>query len=221
MALHKSNENFGKKFNRIEDDRQRPRHADYRSTETDEQRSVLLEAQCDRNNQMDFGFFDRTVHTFNDRVCTVWTELCYSKQVVTVYPSSDTRTYWLNELYLVVCKRCATHITSHKRTHLSKAYWTNIKPVEIPDELKVLTQAEQCLLSRIIPYVKVVKFNGLFGQHGFKGQAILFDRDLFEVSDRLLTMLPRQVNKIDMVMITEYLDNLAHVGKFTISRKRV
>lgn len=102
-----------------------------------------------------------------------------------------------------------------------KSYWNNLQPGPIPQEIEVLTQAEQRLLSRIIPFVKVVKYDGRFGQYGFKGQAILFAQDLFEVSEKLPQMLSRSPEDAGIVVVTEHLENLNITRQFSISRPNV
>jgi hypothetical protein len=76
---------------------------------------------------------------------------------------------------LVLCHRCKKHLSSKKRTFPSKAYWNNLDPGKILDELAICTQVEELqLLSRIFPFIKIIKLDGFFGQYSFKGQAILF-----------------------------------------------
>lgn len=69
--------------------------------------------------------------------------------------------------------------------------------------------------------MKVIKFDGLFGQYGFKGQAILFAQDIFEVSEKLPNMLPRSAEDAGIIIITEHLENLNTIREFSIDRKRV
>ncbi|TLM45194.1 hypothetical protein FEC35_19145 [Acinetobacter baumannii] len=111
-------------------------------------------------------------------------------------------------------------MTSNKTIAPSKAYWNNLDPGSIPDEIQALTQAEQRLLCRIIPLVKIVKFTGLYGQYGFRGQAVLFAQDIFEVSERLPNMLPRSSSQVGIVVVTERLENLNITREFTISREK-
>ena len=78
------------------------------------------------------------------------------------------------------------------------------------------TKSEQQLLSRIIPFIKIIKLSGLFGQYVFRGQA--FALDIFEVSEKLLNMLPRSSDKAGIVVMTEHLENLDIAREYTISR---
>lgn len=52
--------------------------------------------------------------------------------------------------------------------------------------------------------MKVVKFDGMLGQYGFKGQEVLF----VQVSEKLPTMLPRSSDNIGITDATEYIENL-------------
>ena len=84
-----------------------------------------------------------------------------------------------------------------------------------------MTQAEQGLLTRVVPFIKIVKLSGQFGQFGFKGQAILFAKDIFEVIEQLPKMLPRSSSDTSVVVVTENLENVDRVRQFTIDRDRV
>jgi len=129
------------------------------------------------------------------------------------YNLVSTKSYLPPELackdVLEVCHRCSTHLkNANKISAPSKAYWNNLDPGAVPDVIKVLTKAEQRLLLRIIPFLKVIKFDGRFGQYGFKGHATLFAQDIFEVSDKLSDMLPRSSDDAGIIVVTETLENL-------------
>lgn len=117
---------------------------------------------------------------------------------------------------LLLCHPCHTHLKTKLNNCPAKAYWNNLDPGIIPPELEILTQPEQRLLSRIIPFVKIVKLSGLYGQYGFKGQAILFAYDIFEVTKQLPNMLPRSTNDTSMVIVTENLENLNSIKQYYI-----
>jgi hypothetical protein len=122
---------------------------------------------------------------------------------------------------LVLCHRCKTHLSSKKQTFPSKAYWNNLDPGKIPDELAVCTQVELRLLSRIIPFIKIIKLDGFFGQYSFKGQAILFAQDVFEVTELLPTILPRTADTSGIVIILEELENLNIFRELQVCKERV
>ncbi|GFT79643.1 uncharacterized protein NPIL_439901 [Nephila pilipes] len=168
--------------------------------------------------------FYNYIHTFCDQICQICHKLCYPNQVVK-FNNSTPKEYLPRELYdekvLLVCNRCNTRLRSKKDNCPSKAYWNNLLAGEIPDEILALTQPELRLLQRIIPYVKVIKYGGRFGQYGFKGNAILFALDIFQVSEKLPDMLPRSSENAAIVIVTETLDNLNNSLDRTISRDRV
>lgn len=122
---------------------------------------------------------------------------------------------------LVVCNRCKAHLSSKKNIAPSKAYWNNLDPGSIPEVIAKLSQAEQRLISRIIPFVKIIKLSDVFGQYSFRGQAVLFAQDIFEVTENLPKMLPRTTNNTGIVVVTERLENINVTRQFSISREKV
>lgn len=80
------------------------------------------------------------------------------------------------------CNRCKTHLKSSKTNGPATSYWNNLDPGEIPEVMKDLTNPEIRLLSRMLPFIKIERYKGRFGQYGFKGQAILFSCDIFDVA---------------------------------------
>lgn len=81
--------------------------------------------------------------------------------------------------------------------------------------------SEQRLISRIIPFVKIIKLSGLFGQYSFRDQAVLFTPDVFQVAENLPNMLPRSTNNAGLVVITERLENINVTRQFSVSRQKV
>ena len=122
--------------------------------------------------------------------------------------------------FINICHRCKSHISSKINTSLSKAYWNNLDPRIILPEILILTHLRQRLLARIHPFLKIVKFSGLYGQYGFKGQAILFAKDICEVTEKLPTMLPRSTSDAGIV-VTENLENLDITREYTVSKDNI
>ncbi|XP_063899054.1 uncharacterized protein LOC135119158 [Helicoverpa armigera] len=210
----------------------REHSAQVRACETPYQREVRLTALREHSSQVrtsekaQIETFNKTINIFCDRVCEICTKRCYPNQVtncnVNVSASSYLPAELTNKGTILLCHRCKNHLTSKKKTcGPAKAYWNNLDPGEVPDIIKQLTQPEQRLLSRIIPFVKIVKYDGLFGQYGFRGQAVLFAQDIFEVTETLPNILPRSTDGIGMVVITEHLENLNVSREYNISRSRV
>ncbi|GFR03235.1 ATP-dependent DNA helicase [Trichonephila clavata] len=202
-----------------------------RSDETPEQREVRLSAlrmhrsKVRKAEKSQIEAFNKTINIFCDKVCEICTKRCYPHQVTNHKINLSTASYLPAELTskgtILLCHRCKKHLTSKKTSGPAKAYWNNLDPGEVPDAIKQLTQPEQRLLSRIIPFVKIVKYDGLFGQYGFRGQAVLFVQDIFEFTESLPNILPRSTDSIGMVVITEHLENLNISREYNISRPRV
>ncbi|GBM54952.1 hypothetical protein AVEN_33511-1 [Araneus ventricosus] len=88
-----------------------------------------------------------------------------------------------NKPMLLLCHRCKNHINSNKDHSPPKAYWNNLDLGPIPRELQELTQVEIRLLARIKSFIKIIKFDGVLGQYGFRAQA----QDLHEVTENFPT----------------------------------
>ncbi|VVC96008.1 unnamed protein product, partial [Leptidea sinapis] len=167
--------------------KQRERYTQMIASETPEHRDTRLNKQRERTQQCranNLQAFENAINTICIHVCDICTKRCYPNQVRTVRYNAAELTYLPVELTskisLLLCSRCQTHVTSNKTTAPPKAYWNNLDPGSIPDVIQTLTQ---------------VKFSGLYGQYGFRGQAVLFAQDIFEVSERLPSMLPRSASQ--------------------------
>lgn len=138
---------------------------------------------------------EKQLTTFCHRECDICTKLCYPNQVVSCWPPPAVVSYLPANLKhsanLLVCYRCKIYLSSKETVAPAKAYWNHLDPGVQHDVLNQLTQSQQWLLSRIIPFVKVVKFDGHFGQYCFQGKAVLFAQDIFEFSEKLPNMLLR------------------------------
>lgn len=210
-------------------ERQRNVRIRQRNTETSEQRdrrSTQTINRCiDYRRSVCFDKFEAAINVLADEVCDICTKRCYPKQVVNFNLSDEPPDYLPLELvqkrHLILCYRCKSHISSKKTIPPSKAYWNNLNPGVIPPEIEVLSQSEQRLIARVNPFIKVVKLSGLFGQFGFKGQAILFAQDIFEITEKLPSLLPRSTESAGIVVITEHLENLSVTRQFSVSREKL
>ncbi|GBM01464.1 hypothetical protein AVEN_209285-1 [Araneus ventricosus] len=217
-------ENTEVHISRLESDRLR--HSELRARETSQEREARLRRQREAYVQRvsDEADFHSTINTFCDKCCDICQKKCYPNQVVK-YRLTSPEPYLPPELSakkdLLVCRRCNTHLKSSKSHAPSKAYWNNLLPGDISGEIAALTEPERRFLQRIIPYVKVIKFPGRFGQYGFKGHATLFALDIFEVSEKLPEMLPRSSTDVGIVVVTETLENLNVSRDYNISPDRV
>ncbi|GFU99745.1 uncharacterized protein TNCV_49611 [Trichonephila clavipes] len=91
---------------------------------------------------------------------------------VTKCPLTETKTHLPNELrnkpVLLLCHHCKKHINSNKDSSPPKTYWNNLDLGLIPRQLQELCQVDIRLLTRIKPFIKIIKFDGLLGQYGFQ-----------------------------------------------------
>lgn len=79
--------------------------------------------------------------------------------------------------------------------------------------IKNLSDIEQRLLSRIVPFVKIIKLGGRFGQSDFRGQAVLFAQDIEKISEQL--SLP--IARTGMVIVCEQLENVERCRQFQVN----
>ncbi|KAJ8669485.1 hypothetical protein QAD02_000744 [Eretmocerus hayati] len=143
---------------------------------------VLIEflqskAEETRHNEI----YNLAVYKFCDSVCEICRRKFYRSQVCNT--KNPGRQYLPAPLscksIILLCYRCRTHVLNAKETKCpSRAFWNHMDPGPQPDVIKNLSQAEIRSLSRMIPFVKIIEFDGRFGQFGFKGQVILFAQDI-------------------------------------------
>ncbi|GFY47552.1 uncharacterized protein TNIN_95821 [Trichonephila inaurata madagascariensis] len=86
---------------------------------------------------------------------------------------------------LLLCHRCKSHINNNKDHSPTKAYWNNLDPGPKPKERQELTRVEIHLIARIKTSIKILKFDGLLGQYGFRAQAVLIAQDLHKAIEKL------------------------------------
>ena len=170
--------------------------------------------------------FDDDIFVFAETICEVCLKRCYPKQCSSLaiskcgYPNYLPQEL-LSKDHLLLCHRCKTHLITNKRSFPSKAFWNDLDPGIIPDELKECTQVELRIMSRIIPFIKIIKLDGVFGQYSFKGQAILFAQDVFEITESLPNMLPRTAETSGIVIVLEELENLNIFRELEVNKQRV
>ncbi|GFW67180.1 uncharacterized protein TNCV_4031921 [Trichonephila clavipes] len=113
--------------------------------------------------------------------------------------------------------------TTQRKRHLEKANLKRQEKIANESDVHKRQRLEKISLAvaknreneSIIPFLKIVKFDGLFGQYGFRGQAVLFAQDLFEDTEKLSHMLPRSVDNCGIMIVTE---NLNITCEFSVSR---
>jgi PIF1-like helicase/Helitron helicase-like domain at N-terminus len=217
-SQHRAAESSAERSGRLLLDSQR--HARTLAAETPQARAERLqrlrEAYAERSASAEE--FIKAITSYCEKVCEICLKRCYFDQVAKFTSAAQSfLPAILQNKELLLCHRCKTHLGKNKQP--AKAFWNKLDPGVIPDEIKVLTQPERRLLSRIIPYIKIIKY-GRFDQYSFKGHATLFALDIFEVSEKLPEMLPRNSDEIGIVVITESLEN-SNPREYQISRERV
>lgn len=159
--------------------------------------------------------FHLSISSFADIVCIVCKKLYYKKQVCNTTISDTVKEILPNELcelnVIITCFRCANLIKKGKVP--TQAYWNAIFLDDIPEVIKNLSDMEQRLLSRIVPFVKIIKLGGRFGQSGFRGQAVLFAQDIEEISEQL----PLPIARTGMVIVCEQLENVERCRQFQVN----
>lgn len=87
----------------------------------------------------------------------------------------------------------------------------------IPPEISNLSEVEQRLLSRIIPFMKLIKVQNRFSQSWCKGQVILFAQDVIEVAEQL----PLPLTQTGLLIVLETRENVANQKEFQINMKKI
>jgi len=74
---------------------------------------------------------------------------------------------FLRDTSIITCHSCKSSLNSNKLPAMS--YLNNLNPGDVPDQLKKLNPIELSCISRVKPYMKIMKMNNVFGQSTFKG----------------------------------------------------
>ncbi|HKQ22632.1 MAG TPA: DUF6570 domain-containing protein, partial [Nitrososphaeraceae archaeon] len=173
--------------------------------------------------------FKQEISVIANVICDVCKRRCYNMQTVCRNTSKCSRyaqTYLPSDLKmklkLTLCTRCMRHLTNpNKMLPPAKAYWNNLDPGKIPEEMSCLTSVELRLLSRIVPFLKIIKYSGRFGQYGLKGQAVLFAHDVDEIPEQLFNKLPRSIENSEFVLVTETLENINVIREYEVNTNRL
>ncbi|KAF9800376.1 hypothetical protein SFRURICE_015886 [Spodoptera frugiperda] len=82
----------------------------------------------------------------------------------------------------------------------------------VPPELASLSEVEQRLLSRMIPFLKIIKVHNRFSQSWCKGQVVLFAQDVVEVAEQL---------PLPISVLVESRENLEQQRQFNVNTERI
>lgn len=163
-----------------------------------------------------YNKFDEEISQIAIVPCYVCTKLLYPKQYrnvnvsasLTVLPSDAPQR-------ITCCCRCASKIAKNQCP--SNAFWNNMTVPPIPEELACLSEIELRLISRIKPFIKVLRLGGRYGQQGFKGQAILFAQQVEEVAEQL----PLCGANMGIAIVTENLENITGNRRYSVDTEKI
>ncbi|CAH1645765.1 unnamed protein product [Spodoptera littoralis] len=183
------------------------------SMEQRERRLASMRRISQNLRSMNDQNFLNTINQFADEACTICRKLLYPKQRTSLAVGS--RSHLLPQEIaakqkLTVCSRCSTNIRKGKIP--SQAYWNNMELTPVPQELTSLSEIEQRLLSRIVPFLKIIKVNNRFSQSWCKGQVILFAQDVIELAEQL----PLPLSQAGLVLVVETRENLDYHKEFEL-----
>jgi len=112
-----------------------------------------------------------------------------------------------------VCWSCKSSLKSKNPRLPSIAKLNCMMVPESPNELKILTEIEMRLLSRVKIFMKIVRLNKGRGQSVIKGGVIHFAQCVEEVSEQL----ELNVNSANIVIVTEHLVNVLRCRELKVS----
>ncbi|KAF9404707.1 hypothetical protein HW555_014208 [Spodoptera exigua] len=187
------------------------------SAQEREKRLTTMRQSSQRQRSMIERNFINTINQYTEEPCTVCKKILYPKQKMVLVP---TRFEFLPQEVAVlekniVCSRCST--TIKKRKVPSQAYWNNMEVISLPPELADLTDVEQRLLSRVVPFMKIIKLQNRFSQSWCRGQVILFAQDVVEAAEQL----PLPLAQAGIVVLFETRDNLPNHKQFQVDIRKI
>lgn len=102
----------------------------------------------------DVSDFQISINTFSDQICDVCTKRCYPNQIgkwrVNVVTAPYMPVELVNKNDLTICYRCRSYVSKFHQSPTPKAFWNNLQPGTIPEELLSLSKLEERLLARVI-----------------------------------------------------------------------
>lgn len=150
-----------------------------------------------------------------DVVCYVCHKLLYKKQSRSILTANITVLPQNVSDRIDCCNRCANKLSRNQCP--SNAFWNNMTVAPIPPEIECLSEMELRLISRIKPFIKVVRLGGRYGQQGFKGQAILFAQQVEEIPEQL----PLNIANAGISVVTENLDNVTNNRRYSVDIEKI
>ena len=194
-----------------------------RANETISERETRLQQQqvYNQNYKEKRRQFEISIFNYADNICSVCKKRCYKIQTTSVDTQLPIVANVLPEelkreaFRIVMCNRCANTVRRGRTP--TQAYWNSMFLDSIPHEIACLSDMEKRLLSRVIPFIKIIKLGGRFGQYGFHGQAVLFGQDLEEVAEQL----PLRMSSAGIVIVCEQLESVQRQRQFSVDIQRL
>ncbi|CAG4958798.1 unnamed protein product [Colias eurytheme] len=159
--------------------------------------------------------FNEAISQVADVVCYVCHKLLYKKQSRSILTANITVLPQNVSDRIDCCNRCANKLSRNQCP--SNAFWNNMTVAPIPPEIECLSEMELRLISRIKPFIKVVRLGGRYGQQGFKGQAILFAQQVEEIPEQL----PLNIANAGISVVTENLDNVTNNRRYSVDIEKI
>lgn len=159
--------------------------------------------------------FDEAISQVADLVCYVCHKLLYKKQSRSISTTNISILPRNISGCIDCCNRCATKL--QKNQCPSNAYWNNMIVASMPPEIECLSEMEIRLISRIKPFIKIVRLGGRFGQQGFKGQAVLFAQQVEEIQEQL----PISAANAGLSIVTENLENVTSIRRYSVDIEKI
>ncbi|KAF9404275.1 hypothetical protein HW555_014427 [Spodoptera exigua] len=166
------------------------------SAQEREKRLTTMRQSSQRQRSMIECIFINTINQYAEEPCTVCKKILYPKQKMFVHVALT---------------------TIKKRKVPSQAYWNNMEVISLPPELADLTDVEQRLLSRVVPFMKIIKLQNRFSQSWCRGQVILFAQDVVEAAEQL----PLPLAQAGIVVLFETRDNLPNHKQFQVDIRKI
>jgi hypothetical protein len=160
------------------------------SNQTPEQKSISkcankIQQQISRKNKpikqlIEIEKFKESIFELMNQVC----EICHRK-----FYREGIKNHTINEKIhenlskvgfkfnvnskIICCHSCSSCLSNNKVPAIS--YLNLLDPGSVPDQLEKLNLIEISCISRVKPYMKIMKMNNVFGQASFKGLKYIFE----------------------------------------------
>ena len=172
------------------------------------------------NQKIEIENFQKSIFELIDQVCSICERKFY-KEGVKKFNINEKINLILNKVgykfvidsKIITCHACHSTLSANKLPAMS--FLNHLDPGTIPTELAKLNLIEISCISRVKPYMKIMKMNNVFGQASFKGNVVHFAQAIEEVYEQL----PLRLIDSDNIIVTERRENILNVKQFTVRPK--